>query len=288
MSASVRELCRGAMPLRARLEPWQRGVCADPDALAGLLDRYGSPVNLIDPGPMARNAAELQAQAEERASRFGSTSPARPTRRWLLSTAPRARPRRRRRERARARQALDRGLDPTDLIVTAAVKPAALLQLSARTSTPVAIDNADELAAYAEVAGAAGATVPIAMRLGPAPRPGSPPTRFGLQPDRWRARRARRRRSRRGAGRGRPLPPRRLRARRPGRGDRRGAAADRRAARPRPPGRLSRHRRRDPGQLPRDTGRVGRVLGRAPSRPAGGARAADLRRARAGARRPRR
>ena len=46
-------------PLTARLERWMQELCDQPDLTAGRLDRYGSPLNLIDPGPMAGNAEAM-------------------------------------------------------------------------------------------------------------------------------------------------------------------------------------------------------------------------------------
>ena len=52
---------RGIVALPARLEPWQLGALrARPTASTRWLDEHGSPLNLLDPAPMARNAAELR------------------------------------------------------------------------------------------------------------------------------------------------------------------------------------------------------------------------------------
>ena len=64
--------------------------------------------------------------------------------------------------------------------MTAAVKPRALLELCAAAGATVVIDNEDELRLLTEVA-AGGNPVPIALRLGPASGR-RPPTRFGLAP----------------------------------------------------------------------------------------------------------
>ncbi|MDX6536327.1 MAG: diaminopimelate decarboxylase, partial [Gaiellales bacterium] len=62
-SAAVRSGCAGVVPLPARLEPWQLELCARPELLAGWVEQFGSPLNVIDPEPLARNAGELQAAA---------------------------------------------------------------------------------------------------------------------------------------------------------------------------------------------------------------------------------
>ena len=55
----------GVEPLRGRLEPWQLEIAADPDRLEALLAEHGSPLNLLDPGPMARNVDVLEGAARE-------------------------------------------------------------------------------------------------------------------------------------------------------------------------------------------------------------------------------
>ena len=66
--SDVRAMCVGVVPLHGRLEPWQEELANDPDRLAAWIEEHGSPVNLIDPGPMARNAAELDAGRARRAA----------------------------------------------------------------------------------------------------------------------------------------------------------------------------------------------------------------------------
>ena len=61
--------CAGIVPLPARLEPWQVDLCGNAVQLAALVDRFGSPLNVIHPAPLARNAAthsqnELTAKEE--------------------------------------------------------------------------------------------------------------------------------------------------------------------------------------------------------------------------------
>ena len=57
--------CVGVEPLRGRFEPWQLEVAADPARLAALLAEHGSPLNLLNPEPMARNIDGLRAAARE-------------------------------------------------------------------------------------------------------------------------------------------------------------------------------------------------------------------------------
>jgi diaminopimelate decarboxylase len=179
----VRSGCEGLVPLPARLEPWQVALCEQPAVLAGLLERHGSPLNIIAPAPLARNAAELQRAAEvagidmriffarkankalalvDEAQRSGlGIDVAGGRELW---------------------QVLKRGVPPADIVVTAAVKPRALLELCVAHGATVAVDNEDELELLASLAAGAPSSIPIALRLAPVTA-GRPPTRFGLAAD---------------------------------------------------------------------------------------------------------
>ncbi|EWS81761.1 diaminopimelate decarboxylase [Brachybacterium phenoliresistens] len=187
----LREGCRGLPPLDARLEPWMQELLADPAACADLLARHGSPVNLHDFAALSRNAAEL----EEAAAATGT-----PLR---IFAARKANKTLGLMEAARARglgldlgshrelsQALDLGIAPEDIIVTAAVKPEPLLRLALDSGVTLALDNLDEAAAVDRLAadpGAAraGAAHPVALRLAPSPDELIAPTRFGESAATW-------------------------------------------------------------------------------------------------------
>jgi diaminopimelate decarboxylase len=64
--------------------------------------------------------------------------------------------------------------------MTAAVKPAGLLELCVASGTTVVIDNADELRRLFELAEAAREPVPVALRLAPVLADDRPQTRFGF------------------------------------------------------------------------------------------------------------
>jgi diaminopimelate decarboxylase len=173
--------CRGTMPLSARLEPWQLELCESPDRVAELVERHGSPLNILDPAPMARNAQEL----EDAAERFGVALRiffARKANK-ALAFVDAARGRGLGVDLASERelsQALARGIEGADLIMTAAVKPLSLLELCLSSGATVAIDNEDELEALDGLAERTGKQGSIALRLAPSPGPGRSPTRFGL------------------------------------------------------------------------------------------------------------
>ena len=177
----VRAMCAGVVPLRGRLEPWQEQLAAEPDRLAAWLAEHGSPVNLIDPSPMVENATELAEAATARDVPLRLFFARKANKALVLVD-----------EAARLglgidvaserelRQVLDRGVAAGDIVVTAAVKPRALLALCVESRTVVAIDNLDELRLVGEVASASGNPAHIAVRLAPRPRRGMMPTRFGM------------------------------------------------------------------------------------------------------------
>jgi len=175
--------CRGVVRLTARLEPWELALCRDPDRLAGWIDRYGSPVNLIDTGPMARNAADLRRAAEAAGvdlriffARKANKALAFVDEAVRLGLGVDVASER------ELRQTLGR-VSPAGIVVTAAVKPAGLLELCAETGPTVVLDNEDELDALSAITDRVRRTVPVALRLAPALGPGRRETRFGLGSD---------------------------------------------------------------------------------------------------------
>jgi hypothetical protein len=51
--ATARTGCEGIVALPARLAPWQVAVCSGPEGSGAGWRSTGSPVNLLDPAPMA-------------------------------------------------------------------------------------------------------------------------------------------------------------------------------------------------------------------------------------------
>jgi diaminopimelate decarboxylase len=176
---------RGVAPLTARREPWQEALLARPDLLDALVADYGSPLNLIDPGPMERNAAELRNAAEGAGVEF-EIYLARKANKSLglvdraaalgcgIDVA----------SKAELAQVLERGVPADRIVVTAAVKPPELLDLCVGAGVTVVIDNADELALAEATAEAQGKRLTMAYRLAiSGAGKGRPPTRFGIDPD---------------------------------------------------------------------------------------------------------
>jgi diaminopimelate decarboxylase len=180
-SVGPRARCHGVVRLTGRLEPWADALCRDPALLAGWIDRHGSPVNVLEASPMARNAAELRRAATEAGVELGIFF-ARKANKALafvdealrlglgVDVA----------SERELGQALERGVPPARIVVTAAVKPAGLLELCAARGPTVVVDNEDELIALSAIAGRTGRTLPVALRLAPEPAAGRPETRFGL------------------------------------------------------------------------------------------------------------
>jgi diaminopimelate decarboxylase len=180
---SIRAGCGGIVALPARLEPWQRELCASPDVLLGWLDTYGSPLNLLDPSPLGRNAGELLLAAR-RAGVDPGIYFARKANKALTFVDEARRlgfgvDLASERELA---QVLARGIPGSALIMTAAVKPRALLERCVASGTTVVVDNADELALLAEIA-AETQPARIAIRLAPQLADDRPQTRFGFARD---------------------------------------------------------------------------------------------------------
>ena len=182
----LRDGCHGPSPLTGRIEPWLADVAGRPGDVASWLDRHGSPLNVLEPGPMGRNAAELRDAAAAHGLTLGVYF-ARKANKALAFVD----------EAARLGlgidvaserellQVLARGVDATRVVLTAAVKPPTLLRLCVEHRPTVALDNADELAALVPLLRPDGPPLPVALRLAPELGPGRPPTRFGLDVDGW-------------------------------------------------------------------------------------------------------
>lgn len=178
-------MMHGTAPLTARLEPWMEKVISDPDLCKELIKRYGSPLNLHDYSSMGRNIAELRAAAEAHEIDF-QIYLARKANKTLGAI-----------DKAIAEgcgidvasyneldQCLNRGVPTERLIVTAAVKSAALLRTAVEHGVVISLDNVDEATELLEIAGESEQRVAVALRLA-SDNPAIPPTRFGLRADQW-------------------------------------------------------------------------------------------------------
>ena len=183
-ATGLRARCEGIVALPARLEPWQRDLCSHPDRIQEWMRVHGSPINLIDPRPMARNAAELEGAAApfdlELRIYFARKA------NKALALVDEARRLGLGVDLASERelvQVLRRGVPGAATIMTAAVKPTTLLELCLASGTTVVLDNRDELGRVGDLAARMRTDAPVAVRLTPDLGPDRPPSRFGFELD---------------------------------------------------------------------------------------------------------
>jgi diaminopimelate decarboxylase len=181
MSSDPRGRCEGIVALPARLEPWQADLCRRPRMLRDWIEEHGSPLNLLDPSPMGRNAGELRAAAAAAGVELGIHFARKSNK--ALALVDEARRLGLGVDLASERelaQVLSRDVPSSALVMTAAVKPAGLLELCISSGATIVLDNADELGLTRRLADRAGATVPVALRLAPVLGDDRLQTRFGF------------------------------------------------------------------------------------------------------------
>ncbi len=173
----------GIPPLTARLELWAAGLSSDPARCRELIAEFGSPVNVLHPGPMLANVTEL---VDAGASCGVDTRIffARKANKGLVfvdtvrdaghgvDVAS---------ERELA-QVLDRGVPGDRIILSAAVKPDRLLELAIAHGVTISADSRAELHRISALAGER--TAHVAPRVAPDPAT-MPPTRFGERVAQW-------------------------------------------------------------------------------------------------------
>ena len=173
----------GIPPLTARLELWAAGLSSDPARCRELIAEFGSPVNVLHPGPMLANVTDL---VDAGASCGVDTRIffARKANKGLVfvdtvrdaghgvDVAS---------ERELA-QVLDRGVPGDRIILSAAVKPDRLLELAIAHGVTISADSRAELHRISALAGER--TAHVAPRVAPDPAT-MPPTRFGERVAQW-------------------------------------------------------------------------------------------------------
>lgn len=179
---NLRDGIRGLSPLPGRLQPWQ-AAALDHAGLSLLIEEHGSPVNLIDPGPLAANAAALREAADEVGVELRICFARKANKALaLVDQAASAGHGVDVSSEDELAQVLGRGVDPDSIILTAAVKPARVLARAVSAGVVISVDNADELAQIQMCAAASGLRARIAPRLAP-DLPHRPLSRFGLPLD---------------------------------------------------------------------------------------------------------
>ncbi|MFC5939711.1 alanine racemase [Corynebacterium choanae] len=173
------------IPLQARLAPWMQTLLDAPERLREAVATYGSPINIVNPAALPACAAELVA-AGRRHDVAVEIFFARKANK-ALSFVDAARDAGHGIDVASLRelaQVLARGVDPAKIIVSAAIKPAALLRLAVEHGVTVSIDNPTEMSRLAAIATQLGRQTPIAFRIATDPAYHRP-TRFGERPATW-------------------------------------------------------------------------------------------------------
>ncbi|MDH2456728.1 FAD/NAD(P)-binding protein [Corynebacterium bovis] len=173
------------VPLTGRLEPWAVELLEDPGRCDRLLVGHGSPVNVLRPAPVLRAVDELIAAGRDCGVDVRVFMARKANKGLAFVDAVRdaghgvdvA-------GEAELRQVLARGVPGERIILSAAVKPAALVDLAVRAGVVVSADGPEEADRIADAAARAGTVARIAPRL--APDPGLlPATRFGARAGVW-------------------------------------------------------------------------------------------------------
>lgn len=175
----------GQPPLTGRREPWMDDLLGDPSVIAQLLETHGSPVNVIEPSALSRNAAELVDAGREAGVDLKVFYARKANKAHALVTEARdaghgvdvA-------SLAELSQVLDLGMPPERVIVSAAVKSDQMLLRAVRSGVTISVDHVAELHRIADLSDP-GRPTPVAPRLAPHPDTGVPPTRFGELADVW-------------------------------------------------------------------------------------------------------
>lgn len=175
----------GLPPLEPTEFRWSQDLLADPDACHSLVERYGSPVNVLNPGPMRANIDEL-VEAGRRSGVETKVFYARKANKGLVFA-----------DTARdtgngvdvaseneLRQVLAHDVPGDRIILSAAIKPDRLLQLAIDNGVVISADNRAEYDRIRELAEVSGNTARVAPRLAPDPDT-MPPTRFGERLGDW-------------------------------------------------------------------------------------------------------
>lgn len=180
-TSAVRSYCRGTVPLTAKLEPWITNFCHG-TALPALVQKYGSPLNLLNTEPFQRNVTALYDIAQSRDLDFDVYF-ARKANKCLafvetaktlgcgVDTA----------SLEELQQVLQSQVPAEKIICTAAIKSEELLRLCIVSGTTIAIDNLDELMQTAILAGELNQRAAVAIRLSGFQHQGTKlPSRFGF------------------------------------------------------------------------------------------------------------
>ena len=182
-ASSATQHAHGIPPLTARIEPWAEELVSHHSVCRDLIEKFGSPVNVLHAGSLPSNIDELVNAGKQmgvdtriffarKANKALTFVDAVRDAEHGIDVAS---------ERELA-QVLDRGLSGERIILSAAIKPDRLLELAISHSVVISADSRDELDRIANLA--AGRVARVAPRVAPDPL-SLPPTRFGQRSAQW-------------------------------------------------------------------------------------------------------
>ncbi len=167
MTAHGDGVANDAVPeLTGRRRPWLDRMLEDRERLSSLVELHGSPINLLCAAPLVENHAALRGVAERhhldvmvcyarKANRSRALVAAASAAGAGVDTA----------SLTELNESIALGLPGSRLVVTAAVKPAALLRRALEVGAIIVVDNADEAAAVHALAADAPREPVIALRV---------------------------------------------------------------------------------------------------------------------------
>lgn len=155
-----------APPLTPKMAPWMRRVVKTPHVVKALVEKYGSPVHVVEKFEFARNANDLMEPLKSRKV-FGGLFFARKANKlpWFVTAA---------RDNGlgvdtaslnEVRQTLQLGVEPQKIVVTAIGKTPQLISLAINEGCLLVVDNEDELNMIRSTAGSSAKAARIGLRF---------------------------------------------------------------------------------------------------------------------------
>lgn len=173
----------GIPPMTARTEPWADELLNDPHACTALIEEFSSPVNVLNAHEMERNIDELVDAAAKKGVELHVFF-ARKANKALtfVDTVRNAGHGVDVASQNELTQVLARRVQGNKIILSAAIKPDALLSQAIDNDVTISADSVAELERISRLA--EGSTAFVAPRLAPDPAT-MPPTRFGERAQTW-------------------------------------------------------------------------------------------------------